>query len=75
MFEQFEENAILINEIEAIAELDLRDIKCIFKDEEDYYETIDKDDCYIWDTVGKHTSRSLSEIRTDLDNGYTAIPF
>ncbi len=72
MLENFEAESILISEIEAIAQMDLRDIKCVFKDEDDYYETLDHNENYIWDTV---QGKTLAEVRVDLDNGYTAIPF
>lgn len=75
MLEKFAEQSILINEIESIADMDLRDIKCLINDEDDMIETMDKDGNYIWDTVGKVTSKTLEEVRLLLDSGYTAIPF
>lgn len=75
MLEQFADMAVLISKIESIAGMDLRDIKCIWNDENDYYDTVDKDDHYIWDTVGKPTSKDLEDVLKDLDSGYTAIPF
>jgi hypothetical protein len=75
MLEQFAEQSVLINEIESIADMDLRDIKCLINDEDDMIETMDKDGNYIWDTVGKVTSKTLEEVRLLLDSGYTAIPF
>lgn len=74
MLERFAEQAILINEIEAIADMDLRDIMSL-TDGEDIIETVDEKGHYIWDTVGKTTSKTLEEIRVLLDCGYTAIPF
>lgn len=74
MLDNFEEQAILIQEIETIADMQLRDIKCIFKDENDYIETVNSAGVYVWDRIGEdHVS--LAEIRTMLDSGYTAIPF
>lgn len=76
MLENFEDSAILINEIENIANMDLRDIKCLYDDGlDDMIETIDKDGNYVWDTIGKPTSLTLEEVRRMLDSGYTAIPF
>lgn len=74
MLDSFAEYSVLIQEIESIADMDLRDIKCLLSDDA-VIETIDKDGNYIWDTVGKHTSLSLKEVRAMLDNDYTAIPF
>ena len=75
MLDTFAENSILINEIESIADMDLRDIKCIFLSEDDYYMTTDEQGLYIWDTVGKPSSKDLRVVLTDLECGYTAIPF
>lgn len=75
MFDRFEASSVLIAEIESIADMDLRDIKCIYLDEEDSYETTYKD-TYIWDLgEGNPHYMSLETVRTLLDTGYTAIPF
>lgn len=76
MLDRFANKAILIAEIESIADMDLRDIHCLLNtDLDDSVMTIDKDGHYIWDTVGKPYSKTLEEIRIMLDSGYTAIPF
>ena len=76
MLDSFADNAVIINEIESIAGMDLRDIMSLLHDDDDHaIETVDKDGNYIWDTVGKTTSKTLEDVRIMLDSGYTAIPF
>ena len=72
MLEEFEEESLIIDEIEQIADMKLNDIKCIFKDTEDSYETVNQYGVYIWDRVD---GKPLKEILQDLHDDYTAIPF